>query len=126
MSRITAISLATFCILGLLMESRPGANRPSKRNVIQEENSKPGSIDWQLTRVKLHKGMASFRASLIEGYCSHQSVQAGETLQIMVSTSPAARFKIEVFRTGYYGGRGARLMTTLGPLQGKAQPVPRV
>ncbi len=47
----------------------------------------------------------------------------------MVSTNPPRRFKIEIFRTGYYGGRGARLMTTLGPVRGQAaadsQPGPR-
>ena len=51
---------------------------------------------------------------------------AGETLDIMVSTDPPAKFRIEIFRTGYYGGRGARLMTTLGPFQGTAQPIPPV
>jgi hypothetical protein len=75
--------------------------------------------------VRLDK-VGGFRSPWIEGYCSHQSVQAGDTLEIMVSTSPAARFHIELFRTGYYGGRGARLLTTLGPFQGKAQPVPPV
>jgi len=94
-------------------------------NLISEENRKAGSLDWQLTRVRLDK-MSSFRTRWIEGYCSHQSVQAGDELRIMVSTTPAARFQIEVFRTGYYGGRGARLLTTLGPFQGKAQPVPDV
>jgi len=44
----------------------------------------------------------------------------------MVSTKPAARFTIEIFRTGYYGGRGARLMTKLGPFDGAAQPEPAV
>ncbi len=44
----------------------------------------------------------------------------------MVSTDPPAPFRIEIFRTGYYGGRGARLMTTLGPLQGTPQPIPPV
>jgi hypothetical protein len=68
--------------------------------------------------------MAGFRTSPIEDYCSHQSVRAGETLHILVSTAPAAKFQIEIFRTGYYQGRGARIMTTLGPLQGKPQPVP--
>jgi hypothetical protein len=52
---------------------------------------------------------------VIEGYCSRQSVKAGESLDIFVSTQPSARFKIEIFRTGYYGGKGARLMTELGP-----------
>ena len=42
----------------------------------------------------------------------------------MVSTDPPRRFRIEIFRMGYYGGRGARLMTTLGPFEGKAQPDP--
>jgi hypothetical protein len=53
-------------------------------------------------------------------------VRAGEALQILVSTAPAAKFQIEIFRTGYYRGRGARLVRTIGPLQGKPQPVPPV
>jgi hypothetical protein len=97
-----------------------------KLNPIEVENRNPGALDWQLTRVKLDKGMTSFRSSLIEGYCSHQSAKAGDKLDIMVSTTPAAKFKIEIFRTGYYNGRGARLMQTIGPLNGKEQPVPPV
>jgi hypothetical protein len=65
------------------------------------------------------------RSPWIEGYCSRQSVQAGETIDIMVSTDPPAKFAIEIFRTGYYGGKGARLMKKLGPFQGKAQPIPK-
>ena len=60
----------------------------------------------------------------IEGYCSRQSVKAGETIDIMVSTDPPRPFQIEIFRMGYYGGRGARLMTKLGPFAGKTQPTP--
>ena len=91
-------------------------------SLIREENAKPGALDWQLTRVRLDGN--NFRSAWIEGYCSKQSVLAGETLDIMVSTDPPAQFKIEVFRTGYYGGRGARLMTTRGPFQGSPQPIP--
>src|SRR5262245_57214054 len=126
MKYIIPIGIVTICFLALPQTREPISTQPPKRNPIQEENSKPGTTDWQLTRVKLDKGMASFRTSLIEGYCSHQSVQAGDTLQIMVSTAPAAKFKIEIFRTGHYNGRGARLMTTLGPFEGKPQPVPPV
>ena len=92
-------------------------------NLIQQENAREGSTDWQLTRVCLDKSDGC-RCPAIEGYCSKQSVAAGETLQILVSTDPAEKFHIEIFRTGYYGGRGARLMTTLGPFDGKPQPVP--
>ncbi len=102
-------------------ESLATAAQPSW---IREENNKPGSLDWQLTRVRLDK--ANYRSAWIEGYCSKQSVLAGESLDILVSTDPPVRFQIEIFRTGYYGGRGARLMTTLGAFQGTAQPIPPV
>jgi hypothetical protein len=91
-------------------------------NWIHEENAKPGARDWQLTRVRADK--AGFRSSWIEGYCSKQSVKAGEALDIMVSTDPPRTFGIEIFRMGYYGGRGARLMAKLGSFTGKAQAVP--
>ena len=42
----------------------------------------------------------------------------------MVSTSPEQPFIIEVFRMGFYGGRGARLMTKLGPFEGTRQRTP--
>ena len=42
----------------------------------------------------------------------------------MISTNPPRPFTVEIFRMGYYGGKGARLMRTLGPFQGEAQPVP--
>ncbi|MFO0909197.1 MAG: DUF6605 domain-containing protein [Isosphaeraceae bacterium] len=98
----------------------PDAERRPK--LIREENQRPGARDWQLTRVRPDKD--GFRSVDIEGYCSRQSVKAGESIEIMVSTRPARRFQIEVFRMGYYGGRGARLMTTLGPFDGQTQPTP--
>jgi hypothetical protein len=106
---------------GLAATSRGGA---SANTLIAEENRRAGA-DWQLTRVRLDKALG-VRASAIEGYCSRQSVAAGETIDLFVSTTPAARFQIEIFRTGYYGGKGARLMTTLGPFDGTAQPVPEM
>jgi len=95
----------------------------AKADLIRTENAKAGATDWQLTRVRADGD--GFRSPWIEGYCSKQSVKAGESIDIMVSTAPAHRFTIEVFRMGYYGGKGARLMTTLGPFDGKTQPVPK-
>jgi hypothetical protein len=130
MKRREFLAAASLSVVGdVSLEGTSASAEPNlpnaKLNRIQEENRKPGSLDWQLTRVRLDKS-DQVRASLIEGYCSRQSVQAGDKLQIMVSTAPAAKFKIEIFRTGYYDGRGARLMKTIGPLQGKAQPVPGI
>src|SRR5258706_7881537 len=93
-------------------------------DLIRKENSKSGA-DWQLTNVKLD-GRNQFRTRLIEGYCSRQSIEAGETMQIMVSTNPPGKFEIEIFRMGYYGGRGARRVAQLGPFEGKTQPEPPI
>lgn len=89
---------------------------------IVRENQQAGSRDWQLTRVRPDAG--GYRSPAIEGYCSRQSVAAGEVLDIMVSTDPPSRFDIEFFRMGYYSGRGARLVKTVENLAGLAQPIP--
>ncbi len=93
-------------------------------DLIKQENAKPGA-DFQLTRVMLDSAKG-YRSPNIEGYCSRQSVKAGESLDFFVSAKPAARFTLELFRMGYYGGAGARLMTTLGPLQASPQEVPEI
>lgn len=92
------------------------------KNPIVTENQKSGSRDWQLTRVRVDKD--GFRSPWIEGYCSRQSVSAGESLDIMVSSNPARDFQLEIFRMGYYGGRGARLMKTYDHIEGITQPTP--
>ena len=94
----------------------------SPANPIPAENRQAGSTDWQLTRVRVDAD--GFRRTWIEGYCSKQSVKAGESIDIMVSTDPPRRFHIEIFRTGYYGGRGARLDDDARAVRGQAQPTP--
>ncbi len=103
----------------------------TRRNLIQIENAKPGTRDWQLTNTLTdptigRSNVTSGRCPWIEGYCSANSVRAGETLKIMVSTEPETDFKLEIFRTGYYNGDGARLVKQYGALKGKPQPVPEV
>ena len=93
-------------------------------SLIEAENRRRGTTDWQLSRVRLNSG--KFRTSLIEGYCSHQSVSAGDTLSIFVSTDPARKFRLDVYRMGYYGGAGGCLKRSFGPLAGKSQPVPEL
>ena len=125
LSRRSFLKSSATVALGTTLAADASAAEKPRPISIREENAKEGARDWQLTRVRLDKN-AGFRSPLIEGYCSKQSVKAGESLDIFVSTKPAARFHIEIFRTGYYGGRGARLMKTLGPFDGTEQPVPPV
>ncbi len=108
--------------VGLGSAAITAAEPPRARNPIEAENARPGDRNWQLTRVRVNQG--PFRTSLIEGYCSHQSVEAGRKLTIFVSTDPAREFTLDVYRMGYYGGAGARLMTSVGPLVGTTQPTP--
>lgn len=44
----------------------------------------------------------------------------------MVSTDPARRFNLEIFRMGYYGGRGARLVHNVEGLTGNPQAQPTI
>ncbi|MCC6821531.1 MAG: hypothetical protein IT579_12430, partial [Verrucomicrobia subdivision 3 bacterium] len=73
-----AIGLLCVAFLGLPSSGFTAApKKPAARTVIREENAKAGALDWQLTRVRVDKN--EFRSPLIEGYCSRQSVKAGES-----------------------------------------------
>jgi hypothetical protein len=93
---------------------------PSASSRIREENAKPGTTDWLLTNTKVDPA-TQYRCPWIEGYCSQNSVQAGETIEIKVSANPAAKFTLDLYRMGYYGGKGGRLVEHFGPLAGAPQ-----
>ena len=108
-----------------------GGSPLTRPDLIQSENARPGTRDWLLTNMKtvpgkINKHLFNGRCQQIEGYCSANSVRAGETLKIMVSANPASDFKLEIFRTGYYGGLGARLIKTFQSLKASTQPDPPV
>ena len=94
-------------------------------NVITRENARTGTRDWLLTNTRIDPD-TKYRCPWIEGYCSHTSVRAGGTISFHVSTNPASRFMLEVFRLGYYGGAGGRLVQRLGLFDGATQPDPPV
>jgi hypothetical protein len=126
-SAAVSIGLASGAF-GMLNSCAPTSE---KGKAIQLENAKPGTRDWQLTNTRQLPGninphLLNGRCPWIEGYCSANSIRAGEKLQIMVSTAPASPFKLEIFRTGYYNGDGARLVKRFDSLQGITQPDPPV
>lgn len=123
LSRRDALILGTGTGLSLTLGAHSYAGSLSgKSNKIIEENKKNGTTDWQLTRVR--PDSSHHRTTLIEGYCSRQSVTAGEKLDIFVSVNPSTKYIIDIYRTGYYGGTGGRLVKSIGPLQGKTQATP--
>ncbi len=98
---------------------------PPVPGLIRAENAKPGTRDWMLTHVEIDPA-AKYRSPAIEGYCSHASVLAGDTLTIHVSTRPARPFTIDLYRMGWYGGDGGRLVASLGAFAGASRDDPPV
>ena len=97
-------------------------------NPIVRENKRSGTKDWLLTQLEPARGDGVDdpwqRRPAIEGFCSHPSIRAGETLRVYVSTNPESKYSADIFRMGYYGGQGGRHVRTIGPLSGTVQPTP--
>jgi hypothetical protein len=94
-------------------------------NPIQRENLQTGTLEWLLQKTAVEPS-TKYRCPWIEGYVSHPSVTAGDTLTFHVSTNPASPFTIDLYRMGYYGGTGGRFMRRLGPFEGEVQPDPPI
>src|SRR5919197_960490 len=109
----------------LAPELRADERTEFKHDFIRRENAQPGTKDWLLTNTRIDPA-TKYRCPWIEGFCSHTSIRAGETLAVMVSTNPPSPFVIDLYRLGYYGGKGGRHLATLGPFRGKPQPDPDV
>src|SRR5205814_1680242 len=84
------------------------------------ENQQPGSGNW---RMWLHNiPPADDVNKQIKGYASATSVNKGESITFYVTVNPAQQYTMDVYRMGWYQGLGGRLMQSIGPLQGVAQP----
>ena len=86
---------------------------PAAARSIAAENARPGTADWDIAAPALNHE--------IEGYASRTSVNAGEPIDLFVSTI-GARFVVDVFRMGWYGGLGARRVAA--PIERAAVPQP--
>jgi len=105
-------------------------SRPEQKNLVNpvtKENLLTGTKDW-LIKVKYDTCYppehAFCRRPQVEGYCSETSVRSGDTLSLFVSTDPASEFTIDIYRMGYYHGKGGNLKKSIGPLQGFTQKSP--
>ena len=85
------------------------------QNPIVVENQNPGSTNWNLSN------SGSDAVGQIKGYASAASINKGESITFFVSVNPAQTFTIDVYRLGWYGGAGGRLMQHVDALQGTQQ-----
>src|SRR5690349_18212008 len=105
----TATLLATIAILplGTIRAQSPGACDPPTGNPIVCENAKTGApaSEWDVTGA----GDDS-----IQGFATDISVNRGQTIDFKINT-PASAYVLDIYRMGYYGGLGARKITTIAP-----------
>ncbi|HTD64816.1 MAG TPA: IPT/TIG domain-containing protein, partial [Verrucomicrobiae bacterium] len=128
----------------IVPESVVPAGVAAASNPIVAENANAGTDAWQIPEPTACVGGLSIpdcagsppttrlaERREIEGYGSLTSVAAGSQIQFMVSMTAARPYYMQIFRLGWYGGAGGRIMTppgasspTIGPLTGKVQPTP--
>jgi hypothetical protein len=110
-------------VLGLsFVQSQP----TSAQNAIQLENQKLGTSAWQ---IGLYPYVNSNDTDQwIRGYASATSINKGERITFNITVNPyswkpagSVPYYIDVYRVGWYGGLGGRLMKHLGPFNGVQQ-----
>jgi hypothetical protein len=82
---------------------------------VAAENRRPGTNGWRIT----HLG----EDHAVQGWADRVSATNGDRVRLYVSTT-AARFRVEAYRMGWYGGLGARLIWRSPSLPGRRQPPP--
>ena len=89
--------------------------QPTLNNAIARENAQVGASEWEIPA----KRAASTQ---IQAYASATSVAPGDKLTFYVSTQNVGdHFSAEIYRLGWYGGDGGRLLAFQNDLIGQAQ-----
>jgi hypothetical protein len=99
-----------------------GACSAGLSNPVVTENcstdSSTWSNDWQVDRTKF-----VYDPSVLAGYVSRSSINRGGSLNFYIqSPQKTPGFTIDIYRLGYYGGMGGRLVQHIGGLTSAAQP----
>jgi hypothetical protein len=88
------------------------------QNAIVLENQKTGTTAWQITNLATNNEIA--------GYGDATSINKGQALNLKVSLAQAGQYRIDVYRLGYYGGTGGRLLASVTGLNGVTQAGPTI
>ena len=102
-------------LLGLFpshAQATESCNWDSMPGWVARENKKVGAKDWSKSLpVKMSADFSRRKkADRIEGYFSTTSVRCGQTAELIL-INPPKKTSLSIFRTGYYKGKGARLIS---------------
>ena len=86
-------------------------------NPVQKENLRSGSNSWSLDETAPPRK--------IEGFASEVSIVPGGKVHFHVSTAPAARYRIVLYRLGWYRGTGARIFACIPGCKSDRRGKPR-
>jgi Domain of unknown function (DUF4347)/Domain of unknown function (DUF4082) len=89
------------------------------QNAIVLENQKTGTTDWQV-------GSNFATNNEIAGYGDASSINKGQAINLKVSLAQAGKYNLDVYRLGYYGGAGGRLISSVAGLNGVTQAAPTI
>ncbi|RJG40395.1 DUF4082 domain-containing protein [Mesorhizobium sp. DCY119] len=89
---------------------------PTATNPVVLENQKQGNPESEW-------GIDGAGSSNIEGFATDISVDNGKTISFKIDTD-SNNYRIDIYRLGYYGGMGARKVTTLQHTGLQNQPNP--
>ncbi|WP_445764866.1 DUF4082 domain-containing protein [Rhizobium hidalgonense] len=85
-------------------------------NAIVLENQKQGNPESEW-------GLSGSGSTNIEGFATDISVDNGKTVSFKINTN-STNYRIDIYRLGYYGGMGARKVTTIQHTGLQTQPNP--
>jgi hypothetical protein len=86
------------------------------QNAIVIENQKAGTTAWKITNLAMNDE--------ITGYGDATSINRGQSLNLKISLAQAGKYNLEIYRLGYYGGKGGRLVFSVSGLYGVTQAEP--
>lgn len=106
----------------LISSGGSGTGRPT--GFVKLENQLPGSDAWKMgdrgTRPADDVGLQ------VKGFPSATSAIPGESLTFFITVAKPEAYVVDIYRLGWYGGKGARRVTASPALDGRRQPWPDV
>ena len=100
---VVLIAVLTACggTSGSGTSSTMPATSSTAANPVQRENARPGTPGWEIP---------ADAGKVITGYASETSVAPGQGFRLHVAAPPGSRYRVLVYRLGWYHGIGGRLV----------------